>query len=1190
MTVAQFFVYKRPIAWTALVATFVWGYFSYRAMPQRQDPVITVGVALVVTPYPGASAEKVEREVTVRVEKAVSENPYVEIVRSISQRELSLVFIELSEQERNEQVVWPDVEGKLRDIPDLPKVGDYQVRPAIHKDFGDTCAVMLTISSPPVSELEIDIRAESIRSALESFRRARPGPYRDNRRSAILVYPTTVARSYVLWIGRSLIARLAGRGIAEDAALVEAPSAGCVDFRLAPGKTEEDLGREVRAWEADTIGNGMAHPDVWPWLVVGDLGQLPEKLRRNPRYPAATMSRYSYGELREFADKIRDRLKRYATVGKVQQIGVQEEAIHLVYSGRRFAATDLHPAKLVGRLQQRNINLPGGRMESPGREMMIRPSGEFRSEREIGDVVLDSRNGFPVYLRDMADVVRGYQDPPGVMNLRTLKADGGDLQTTRAITLAIHQTRKAHIGQFDRDLRAALDSLRGTLPEDLKLERTSDEPAMVQHKVGQFIRNLAEAVVLVILVALLFMEWRSAVLVAFSIPLTIALTLGACQLLGVDLQQVSIAALIIALGLLVDDPVVAGDAINREMAAGVPRDVAAWLGPQKLARAIFYATVTNCAAFLPLLLVTGRTGEFIYALPVVVTASLVSSRIVSMTFMPLLGYYVLRGQKGFEAGLREGGRGATFARYYNGFSAWCLDHKIISLGVCLALLAGCTACFGRIGTAFFPKDLHSVFLVNVYLAEGSPIRQTRQEAMTLVDQIEALEGRKIHAYTAFVGAGAPRFWLSVIPEHRLDNYAQIMVHTADPRETSAMVERLKRTLPLRCTARVTIEQLETGPPIGVPVQVRILGDDPEQLRRLAHEAKQSMRAIPGTDNVHDDWDPEILQLAMQIQPDRANLAGVTNQDVALAVNAGFSGFAATTLREKDRVIPVTLRLRADERIRYEDLADLSVVSAATGQRVPLAQVADLDLELTAPRIGRRDYRRSITVKCDTVPGVLPSSVVSRMDKELREASAQWPPGYRYEFGGEKFEQEKGFRSLTHALIVSLLAIYLVLVWQFNSISKPLVVFAAVPFGLAFGLMGLVLTGAPLGFMAFLGIASLAGVIVSHIIVLFDYIEEMHDRGEELHRAVIDACLVRLRPVLVTVLATVGGLIPLVVEGGPLWEPMCYVQIVGLLAATLVTKIVVPVIYVMFVEDLGIIAWQPANARAEGPPPEWAGKP
>jgi len=660
----------------------------------------------------------------------------------------------------------------------------------------------------------------------------------------------------------------------------------------------------------------------------------------------------------------------------------------------------------------------------------------------------------------------------------------------------------------------------------------------------------------------------------------VAMTLGICQLLGIDLQQVSIAAMIIALGLLVDDPVVAGDAINREIAHGQPRDVAAWLGPQKLARAILYATVTNCVAFLPLLLVKGRVGDFIYSLPVVVTASLISSRIVSMTFMPLLGYYVLRGQKGFESATDGRGPGARFARFYRRLSRWCLDHKGISIGVCLVLLAVGSVSLLSVGTAFFPKDLHRVFTVNVRLAEGTPIRQTEEEALRVIRAMDSLCGDKIRAYTTFVGQGGPRFWLSIVPEQRADNYAQILVHTLNSRVTEEVVQHLKRELPQRIVAaRVTIEQLETGPPIGVPIQIRLFGDELGPLRRVAAEVKEQLRGIPGTDNIHDDWEPEVLQVAVTINPDRANLTGITNQDIAILLQTGLSGMAPTYLREEDRLIPITFPLRSEERARIDALADLDVVSSVTNVRVPLRQFATISTGFVSPNIRRRAYQRCITVKCDTVPGVLASGVVKEMQTRLGRLSGAWPPGHRFEFGGEYEEQTKGFDSVTLALLASLALIYLALVLQFNSVTKPLVVFAGVPFGMIGGTLGLLPFHSPFGFMAFLGVASLAGVIVSHVIVLFDYIEEACKRGESLHDAVTDSALVRLRPVLVTVLATVGGLIPLAIEGGPLWQPMCYVQITGLLLATVVTLGIVPVVYVTFVENLKLIRWEPEQEIA-----------
>ena len=370
--------------------------------------------------------------------------------------------------------------------------------------------------------------------------------------------------------------------------------------------------------------------------------------------------------------------------------------------------------QLTRSLARRNVNLPGGKLEIPGLSLNVRPVGEFVDEGEIGGVVVATKDGYPLYMRDLAEITRGYVDPPidhelpdrqgrrpGALpgpGCRANPAPQADpkgpvpdryqLQTTRAITLAVRQIKGTQIAAFGRETsRTSLAALKGVLPEDLKVEWTSDEPERVVRKIELFDQNLLEAIGIVIVVALIFMEWRSALLVALSIPLTIAMTLGFCALIGIDLQQISIAALIIALGLLVDDPVVAGDAINREIAHGTPRDVAAWLGPQKLAHAILFATLTNIVAFLPLLLVSGKTGEFIYSLPIVVTASLVASRIVSMTFIPLLGYYLLRGQAGMESGLAEGGKGSRFARLYNGFSEWCLDHRWSSLGACLVILA-----------------------------------------------------------------------------------------------------------------------------------------------------------------------------------------------------------------------------------------------------------------------------------------------------------------------------------------------------------------------------------------------------------------------------------------------------------------------------------------------------------------------
>ena len=1143
-------------------------------------------------------------------------NPAVEHVRSTNRQGLSIVFVDLYDTTRNAEAIWQDLDNKLAAMTDLPTVAGAMIRPKLDKDFGDTVAVMLTISSPPVADFEIDRRAAVVVEQIRIVRAARPGSSRDRRYSGVLVHPSTVDPALIDRLARSCLDHLHERGFADDGVTFGLLGAGVIDFRLPLGCDPAALPGEVERWQTDHIGIGLGHPDIWPGVLVANPNDLAAELKIRCQRQPGGVARYNYEDLHRFADTIQDRLRQSVKVGKVEQIGVVNEAVYLYYSNRRLSPFGIDLTQLATRLQQRNTVEAGGTVELPRQNLAVKPSGKLKGDGDLASVVIDVRDGSPLYLRDLVEVVRGYEDPPKVLNFRTTKADaahspatlgaevaeatahvGGarseptgqqDLWTERAITLAVRQVKGTQIADFSREVDAGLASLRGVLPADLKIERTSDEPERVRFKISEFNDSLAEAIAIVVLVALVFMEWRSALIIALSIPITLAMTFVFCAILGVDLQQISISALIIALGLLVDDPVVAGDAINRELAHGVPRDVAAWLGPQKLSRAILYATITNCAAFLPLLVVSGGVGEFIWSLPVVVTASLVASRLVSMTFIPLLGYYLLRGQKGLESGLVDGTGGSRFARIYNGFSEVCMEHKWTSLTVCLVALGAGVSLLPLIGTNLFPKDLHSAFTVNLFLPEGASIRESKGEAMAAIHAIEDLVGDDVEAYTTFIGAGGPRFWLSIVPEQSASNYAQVMVHTRDKHKTYAVAETLKRALPPRLTiARVHVQALESGPPIGIPVQIRILGADIATIRRLGEQLKGFLRAAPGAETIQDDWEPESLQIGLQVDPDRANVSGISHEDVARLMNGALSGFTATTIRERDRLIPVMLKLRPDERSQMEEMRTLNVASLTTGSKVPLDQISTFRPEFVPPKICRRDNERCMTVKADVAPGLLASQIYDDVEGKLALASQSWPAGYHYQIGGEKEEQAKGFGSLAISMVVSTIAIYLALILQFNSLTKPLVVFAAVPFGMVGGLMGLLVFGVPLGFFALLGVSSLVGVIISHVIVLFEYIEEAHDRGEPVRRAVIDAALVRLRPVLVTVLATVGGLVPLALKGGPLWEPLCYVQIAGLLIATLVTKVVVPVLYVLFVEDFKLIPWAaPGEHQVEGPPAEY----
>ncbi len=678
-----------------------------------------------------------------------------------------------------------------------------------------------------------------------------------------------------------------------------------------------------------------------------------------------------------------------------------------------------------------------------------------------------------------------------------------------------------------------------------------------------------------------------------SIPLTLAMTFGLMHLLGIDLQQVSIASLIIALGLLVDDPVVAGDAIKRELGNGHPPLIAAWLGPTKLATAILFATITNIVAYLPLLTLSGDTRLFLYSLPVVLTCSLVASRIVSMTFIPLLGYYLLRLGSKKELTVEER-RSQGFGALYYKLGLWSLEHrwKVMAFSVLILVLGAFF--LTNLKTQFFPKDLSTLSYLDVWLPENASLEATYEISQKVEDVIQKVaadygqiqkdkKGKPkevLSSLTSFIGGGGPRFWFSVSPEQEQPNYAQILIQVKDSHDTPSMISSLQKALAATIPgARIDARQLETGSVVGIPIQIRISGQEIPTLRRLSEGLKEILRSIPQADRVRDDWGAESFVVKLQVDPDRANLSGISNLDVAASSAAGINGHQVTTLRQGDQQIPVLARLRMEERAQLADLQNLYVHSQQGPQKVPFAHISKMAYDLETGKIRHRNQFRTITVAAFPVPGVLSSEVLEAARPKLAAFEGQLPPGYKMAIGGEEEEQSKGFREMSIVMVISIGLIFMALVFQFKNLIKPFIVFVAIPYGVVGSLGALWLMGTIFDFMAFLGIASLIGVIVSHIIVLFDFVEEMHSQGKPFRQAVLDAGIARLRPVFITVGATILGLVPLALHGGPLWEPLCYTQIGGLLVANFITKLLVPAVYAICVLDLKIIKWEDKGPSA-----------
>ncbi|MEI9949032.1 MAG: efflux RND transporter permease subunit [Pseudomonadota bacterium] len=1167
---ARYFVEVPQVAWVALVFTLLCGVYACFKIPKASDPVVELRVAVASCNWPGTSAEKLELLVTRKLEQKISENQRVEKIESTSRTGSTFVYVTLRDDVPDRAKEWDDIQARLDSIRDLPE-GAGPIR--FQKDYSDTAAMLLTVASPPSSDVELELRAASIVGAIERVR----GQSSSGERATLVVnFSASVEGALVRRTAETAALHFAAYPGISDVRRVTGPDYFGID--VATSLSDTTLREELWARIEQLLHLSEIAPEVWRPLVVRDLGTTGAQLR------AVAGPRYTYRELDVFSDTLQRHLRSVPSVSKVTRTGVLPEQIHVDYSQTRFAAMaqpggGLTLTRLAALLAARNTPGSGGLFETKTRNLAIQATGEFANEAEIGALLLTtSTDGSPIYLRDVVDVTRGYQSPPTFLHYLVTQGRDGKLERQPAITLSVNMRAGGQIEDFGKEVDAKLELVRRLLPRDLFIERTTEQPREVRERLQLFGVSLAEAVLLVVLVTLLgFKNLRAALIVALSIPLTLAMTVGLMTLVGVDLQQISIAALIISLGLLVDDPVVALDAIDQSVALGWKARIAAWLGPTKLAAAILFATVTNILAYLPLLTVTGDTGRFIRSLPIVVSLSLVASRIVSMTFVPFLASLFF----GSARPARKAARSSS-ARWYRSGIAWAIDHKLATLA-CAALLLGAGGQYSkRIKVAFFPQDLSYLAYVNVWLPEDASFAATRAAAARATEIIAQVakeqsasksgESGLLESVSEFIGGGGPRFWFSVAPEQKQLNYAQLLLRFKDKRDTARVLpllqQRLSRTL---AGARIDVRALETGKPVGVPIAFRVSGDDVAVLREYGERLKQILRDTPGAERVRDDWGADTLSVHFDVEHDRATLAGVSNTDVARSATAAMSGLLVGRLREEDRQIDIVARLVPDERAEVNDLEALYVSSQQSGQMVPLGQVSRVSYAMRAERIQRLNQFRTLTVSCFPAQGLLSSEVVKRAKAKIGVFEATLAPGYTLELGGEQEHRQKSFTNLARVVVLLVLALYLCLLLQFKSAFKPLLVLAAIPFGVLGALASLALMNVPFGFMAFVGVISLMGVIVSHVIILFVALEDARERGVPMRQALEDAGALRVRPVLVTVGATILGLIPLALHGGPLWEPLCVVQIGGLLCATIVTLVIVPVLYAC-AAALGWIPW------------------
>lgn len=875
---------------------------------------------------------------------------------------------------------------------------------------------------------------------------------------------------------------------------------------------------------------------------------------------ALTGEGYTYAELKDVADEVRDELLLIDEAAKVEILGAQEERVFVEYNNARLAEFGLSPTQLAHILDARNIIIPGGYVTTDRERIVLEPTGNFESVEDLRRTViqLPGRQDL-LYLEDLANIHRGYIDPPR----SKMRYNGAP-----CLGLAVNLRQGGNVITLGKKVRETIDRLQGVYPIGMEFGTVAFQPMHVARKVQSFVRNLLQAVLIVLAVMLVSLGMRTGFIVAPLIPMAMIMSLLIMSLLDIGIDQMSLAALIIALGMLVDNAIVMSESIMVLMAEGKKPVEAAIASGKELRVPLLTSSLTTAAAFLPIYLAESSTGEYTAPLFKVVTIALLSSWVLSLTMTPLLCARFLR----VEAAPDQGLYGSRFYRGYRRVLLWLLRHRALTVIVTVGVFAGTMTGFRFIPNIFFPANDKAILTAELELPVGTPIERT--EAMVeeveafLAEQLVVGEGREegIVNWATFIGQGAPRFVLNFNPEQAKPEYAVMIVNATS-------VDVVQQTIIPRLEAfcaeghpdlTYRIQLLPTGPPPQAPVEVRLSGRDTDVLFGIVDQVAAKMADTPGTKNIKDDWGPRTKKLRVNVNQPRARRAGLTNLDVAVSLQTFLSGYESTQYREGDEVIPIILRSVEADRQDLGKLESLNIYAQTTGQSVPLKQVADVEVVWQPARIFRRDRIRTVTVECDIDESVTAIGISSLLGEWLDEQAGDWGVGYKYELGGEMEESIKANESITAKLPVAGLIILFLLVAQFNSVRRPLIILLTIPLGMIGVVVGLLVARSYFGFMTLLGIISLSGIVINNAIVLLDRIRiEIEENGLPPQQAVVESAQRRLRPILLTTFTTVGGLLPLWFGGGPMWEPMAVSIIFGLLFATILTLGFVPVLYALF---------------------------
>jgi len=865
---------------------------------------------------------------------------------------------------------------------------------------------------------------------------------------------------------------------------------------------------------------------------------------------------FSYPEMKDAADAARQILLRVPGVAKVDLFGVQDEKIFIEFSHKKFAQMGLSIDAIIAALNAHNAIEPAGALDAPGDTVRLRVSGQYHRLADLENLPIASPGGAHLRLGDFARITRGLTDPPQTR----VRFNGHEV-----VALGVTMARGGDIIALGENLGQAVSRIARDLPAGLVIEQIADQPRVVKKSVNEFLTTLLEAVVIVLAVSFLSLglhtrplrvDMRPGLVVALSIPLVLAITFLFMWMLGIDLQKISLGALIIALGLLVDDAIIAVEMMVRKLEEGFDRVSAASFAYTSTAGPMLTGTLITVAGFLPVGFAQSAAGEYTFSIFAVNAVALMTSWVVAVWFTPYLGTLLLK----------ERPRGEPHALFntpgYQRLRALidaCVTHRKTTILITLLAFALAIAGFGLIQQQFFPDSNREELNIELWLAEGTSYQATDTETRRFEAALKRAEiAPDVVSVVSYIGQGSPRFFLPLDQQLNHSNFAQLIVLTRDLAARERVAATLRHVLDEEFPAvRGRINALPAGPPVPYPVQFQVRGPDAQKVRAIADEVTKIMRADPATFGVNDNWNNPIKVLRLEVDQDKARALGVSSQSISRALQSLLSGVTIGQFREGDQLIPLVMRQPADERDALSKIQDANIPTAS-GRSIPLMQVVRAELA-QEPGIIWRDHREpAITVQSDLKPGFQGPTITERIDPQLDALRAALPPGYRIAIGGASEESAAAQESINAIMPLMLVSVFTLLMWQLKSFSRSMMVFLTAPLGLIGAAFMLVVLQSPFGFVAMLGVIALAGMIMRNSVILIDQIEQDIKAGQDAWTAIVEAAVRRARPIMLTAAAAILAMIPL--TGSIFWGPMAVAIMGGLLVATVLTLLFLPAVY------------------------------